>query len=107
MSREIRFEYYCDNKAAKHPSRTASADTIMVYSPKHQAVRELEVCDPCLDHLTHREVTDLVDRFGREIAEPEFDPELVCPLGCNHGHPFKNRAGRTRHMTTKHPDWEG
>ena len=104
MSRIIAFHYYCDNgKAAKHLPRTVEGDTVLVYSPKQEQTVELDVCDECLSHLTYPEVTALADVLGREIVAPEFDPELVCPHGCQNSMPFKNKAGKTRHMTRKHP----
>lgn len=107
MARMIEFHYYCDNADAKHPPRSATADTVLVYSPKHQQVREMEICDECLATLTLPEITTLVDALGREIDSPETDPTLVCPYGCNEAKPFKNPGGLTRHLTRKHPDHEG
>lgn len=104
----IEFHYYCDNaKTAKHPPRAVEGDTVMVWSPEQGQVVELDLCDDCLEVLTLPQITALAETLGREIAEPEVDPELSCPLGCNDSRPFKNKGGRTRHMTRKHPDWEG
>lgn len=105
--RWIRFEYYCDNEAAGHQQMTVVADTLLVYSPKAQQVVELDVCDECLVGITHEEMVVLADKFGREIVDPSQDPELTCPLGCQNGRPFKDAAGKKRHMTRKHPEFRG
>lgn len=100
------FTYFCDNgKVAKHLPMTVEGDTVLVYSPKQEKVVEMEICDPCLDVLRLPEISALADEMGREITEPDIDPLLVCPYGCNGSRPFKNPAGRTRHLTRKHPDW--
>lgn len=108
MSRVISFNYFCDNweQATKHQPNSVPAETVMVFSPKHGQVVELDVCDTCLSKLNHPQITDLADRYGREIEEPEYDPELICPLGCNHSKPFKSKSGKSRHMTVQHPEWE-
>lgn len=107
MSRVISFNYFCDNweSATKHQPNSVPAETVMVYSPKQQQVVEVDVCEACLDRLNHSQITDLADRMGREIEEPEYDPELVCPFGCNGSKPYKTKGGRSRHMTVQHPDW--
>lgn len=107
MSKVMRFDYLCDNRDA-HGRDKVEADTSLVYSFKQQQVVEVEVCDDCLANLTHPEVVDLADRYGREIPEPEVDATLVCPIAdCpRHLKPFKDRGGRTRHLTRTHPDYE-
>lgn len=106
MSRVIEFHYYCDNyKAAKHPQRTPG-DTVMLWAPAKEAVVEVEVCEDCQSTLTIPEAAALADAFGRPPTPAEEDPDLVCPLGCNNSRPFKDKGGRTRHMTRMHPEWE-
>lgn len=104
MSKVMRFDYYCDNRDA-HKMNTVEGDTVLVYSPKQEQVVEMEACDPCLS-LPHTEVRDLADRYGREIR-PELDPALACPIAeCPRSKkPFKDKGGRTRHLTRAHPDY--
>lgn len=106
MSRVLVFHYYCDNwESGRHKPNAVVGDTVLVYSPKQEQVVELEVCDDCLNDMNLPQITELADRLGREIEEPEYDPELVCPFGCNNSKPYGDKGGRTRHMTRKHPDW--
>lgn len=104
MSRVMQWLYYCDNRP-QHKADKVDADTVLVYSPKQQQVVELEACDDCLS-LPHRVVTDLADEYGREIV-PETDPTLLCPIGdCSRSKkPFKDKGGRTRHLTRAHPEY--
>lgn len=101
----IAFHYYCDNRDAGHPPQTIEGDTVLVYSPKHEQVLELDLCDTCLGELTLPNLTALADSWGREISEPEVDTDLICPFGCNDSRPYKSIGGKRHHMTRKHPDW--
>jgi hypothetical protein len=105
MSKVMRFDYYCDNRDA-HKANTVPADTVLVYSPKQEQVVELEACDDCLG-LGFNSVTDLADRYGREI-KPETDPALACPIAdCSRNKkPFKDKGGLTRHLTRIHPEYD-
>lgn len=105
MARVMWFRYFCDNwKDAGHEPQAVEGDTVLVYSPKQGQVVELDICDPCLAGLNLPGITALADTLGREIAEPEIDPGLVCPYGCQNSEPFKNKGGLTRHLTRKHPE---
>ena len=102
MSKEIYVRFWCDNPA--HPPRTAEADTITVWLEQREERVEVEVCDDCLKTLAYAEVMDLAEQFGRAPTPPEEDPMLVCPhVECpRHTKPFKDSAGRQRHLTRVH-----
>jgi hypothetical protein len=106
--KELLIKYWCDNQAAKHPPRTVEGDTVLVYDIKKAEVREVDVCEPCLTGMTVPQMQDLVNTFGREQTSVETDPALCCPLpDCDRSNkPFKNPAGRARHLTRVHPEYQ-
>lgn len=107
MSREIAVLYWCDNNAAKHPPRSTPGDTVLVYSRDRAEVVEIELCDPCLSTITDAQMQEIAKVFGREQTPLEVDPALACPVvGCKRStKPFKDSAGRRRHLTRVHPEW--
>jgi hypothetical protein len=108
MSKEMVIHYWCDNaKVAGHLPRSTEGDTIMVYDRQHMKVVEIDICDPCLSDMTDSQMQALAITLGRDPVVPELDPELCCPLiECSrHLKPFKDKAGKARHMTRTHPEW--
>lgn len=108
MSKELVIRYWCDNKAAKHPPRTVEGDTLLVYSPEKEQVLEIEICDSCLSKISHVQMQELVNTYGREQTPDEVSLDLLCPVvGCKRStEPFKDKAGRTRHLTRVHPEFD-
>lgn len=108
MSRELVLKYWCDNKAADHPKRTVEGDTILVYDRTHGEVREIELCDDCLSTITDHQMQEVVSVYGREQTDGVDSMMLVCPVvGCKRSTvPFKDAAGRRRHLTRMHPEFD-
>lgn len=106
--KEAVFHYWCDNRAAKHPPRTIEGDTLLVYSPSKEKVVEVDVCETCQQKLTFAVAQELADTYGRDQTPNGIDPALCCPLpDCKRSNqPFKDKAGRARHLTRAHPEYE-
>lgn len=106
--KEMVFHFWCDNPAAKHPKRSVEGDTLLVFSPAKQHVVEVDVCEVCQKKISLADAQTLADTFGREQTPDEINPALCCPIsGCPRSiKPFKNVGGRTRHLTTRHPEYE-
>lgn len=106
--KELVFHYWCDNSAAKHPRHTVEGDTLLVHSPAKNEVVEVDLCETCQGKLSYADVRNLADTLGREQTPDEINPALCCPIvGCDRTNkPFKNAAGRARHLTRVHPEYE-